>query len=257
MCRSESLAVHKTTPASKPKPLLNIFMKVGSQSKLNVSTPESTPNKSDDSGSKGSPKGQGSQGQSWRQTIFNRIHMTGNGGAGSPQPSHKTRQSSDTSYEMNAIICRKKRSREEIRELWRSAIRQQIILNKMDKQNQRLKGGTYDKRMKLDYDEIPNFSDATQLWDATKHWDGIVSDHRTHTHTPVSYDRLLKAIQLGVPRHKKGEIWLFLSQHYKCVKNTKDNDSPNADTPYRQLLGQLATQQHAILVDLGECYTSL
>ncbi len=56
-----------------------------------------------------------------------------------------------------------------------------------------------------------------------------------------------------MPRHKKGEIWLFLAEQHKKMCN-KQCDLANPDTPYRELLGQLTTQQHAILVDLGELF---
>ncbi|CAG2116556.1 unnamed protein product, partial [Medioppia subpectinata] len=278
MTRSESLAVHNRHSASgaaqpKPKPLLNIFMKVGSKSNLNLTSDTAGDKLSGDTGS-ASPKSAGNSqpsGQSWRQSIFNRIH---GGGTGSDQKRavNTVEKSSVEMSPMGGHRRARRRTRQELRELWRSAIRQQMLLNKMDKQNQSLQDdriGTYDKRMKLDYDEIPNFSDATQLWDATKRWDSLCDDHRHRNHAAITYERLFNAIQLGVPRHKKGEVWLFLSQYYKCVNNdnnnnkcfnncinnktdNKDNDSVNADTPYRQLLGQLATQQHAILVDLGE-----
>ncbi len=54
----------------------------------------------------------------------------------------------------------------------------------------------YDKRMRLDYDEIPNYKDATQLWDATKTWDDLLlRDQRQNC--PFSYNQLLKAVNLG------------------------------------------------------------
>lgn len=58
----------------------------------------------------------------------------------------------------------------------------------------------------------------------------------------------------GVPRHKKGEVWLFLAEQHKLTCN-KQCDLAIQDIPYRQLLGQLTTQQHAILVDLGKSYS--
>lgn len=50
--------------------------------------------------------------------------------------------------------------------------------------------------MKLDYDEIPNFSDATQLWDATKTWDSLLL-HDQRPNIQFTYNQLLKAVHLG------------------------------------------------------------
>jgi hypothetical protein len=50
--------------------------------------------------------------------------------------------------------------------------------------------------MKLDYEEIPNYKDATQLWDATKIWDDLLlRDQRQNC--SLSYNQLLKAVNLG------------------------------------------------------------
>ena len=57
---------------------------------------------------------------------------------------------------------------------------------------------TYDRRMKLDYEEIPNFGDATQLWDATKTWDSLICDSKKKT---LTYSQLLKAVHLGIVGH--------------------------------------------------------
>ena len=50
--------------------------------------------------------------------------------------------------------------------------------------------------MKLDYDEIPNFSDADQLWDATKTWDSLINDCKQQSN--VTYSQLLNALKLGI-----------------------------------------------------------
>lgn len=55
----------------------------------------------------------------------------------------------------------------------------------------------------------------------------------------------------GVPRQHRGEIWKFLSEQYLLRKEVPSTKPHNNDTPYKELLKQLTSQQHAILIDLG------
>lgn len=59
----------------------------------------------------------------------------------------------------------------------------------------------------------------------------------------------------GVPKCRRGEVWLLLSQQYRLRHRLPQRQQP-PDTPYQDLLKQLTTQQHAILVDLGTGYAS-
>lgn len=62
----------------------------------------------------------------------------------------------------------------------------------------------------------------------------------------------------GVPRSKRGDVWHFLAEQY-CLKVAPIDTSrfPNYHVPYENLLRQLTSNQHAILIDLGETlYTS-
>ena len=132
--RSDSLATHHSRSANK-KPLLNIFMKVGSQTKLNFSSNEDLPQTETTKKRPPSPPS-----GSWRQAIFNRIHMASN--SSSPDDKKTSDRNSNSSnaksYELNELP--KKKTREELRQLWKSAIKQQMILNKMERQNKRLQG---------------------------------------------------------------------------------------------------------------------
>ena len=58
----------------------------------------------------------------------------------------------------------------------------------------------------------------------------------------------LFCILLGIPRQKRGEIWLFLAKKYCSYRKC----APVDDTPYGELLRKLTPYQHAILVDIGE-----
>lgn len=55
----------------------------------------------------------------------------------------------------------------------------------------------------------------------------------------------------GVPRQHRGEIWKLLSEQYN-LRQQVPSRSPSTDTPYKDLLKQLTSQQHAILIDLGK-----
>lgn len=55
----------------------------------------------------------------------------------------------------------------------------------------------------------------------------------------------------GVPRQHRGEIWKFLSEQYLLRQQVPSAKPPNNDVPYKELLKQLTSQQHAILIDLG------
>uniref|UniRef100_A0A4W3I1Q3 TBC1 domain family member 4 n=1 Tax=Callorhinchus milii TaxID=7868 RepID=A0A4W3I1Q3_CALMI len=91
---------------------------------------------------------------------------------------------------------RKKRSSDQLRIMWRKAICQQILLLRMEKENQRLE---------------------------------------------------------GVPKSRRGEIWQFLAEQYRLRHRLPDKYQPG-DISYKELLKQLTTQQHAILVDLGRTF---
>uniref|UniRef100_A0A673UWI7 TBC1 domain family member 4 n=1 Tax=Suricata suricatta TaxID=37032 RepID=A0A673UWI7_SURSU len=85
---------------------------------------------------------------------------------------------------------------EELRSLWRKAIHQQILLLRMEKENQKLE---------------------------------------------------------GVPKSRRGEIWQFLALQYRLRHRLPNKQQP-PDISYKELLKQLTTQQHAILVDLGRTF---
>ncbi|GFX72933.1 TBC1 domain family member 1 [Trichonephila clavipes] len=91
-----------------------------------------------------------------------------------------------------------------------------------------------EKHTKLDYDVIcPSPNDSIQKWDA------ILNSN-------PDYDALESTVKYGVPRQKRGEIWLFLANKY-CVAN---KSPPVDNTPYVELLRKLTPYQHAILIDI-------
>lgn len=53
-----------------------------------------------------------------------------------------------------------------------------------------------------------------------------------------------------MPRHKRGEIWQYLSEQNRSWDSEKEDS--DLDMCYEELLKQLTSHQHAILIDIGE-----
>uniref|UniRef100_A0A4W4E946 TBC1 domain family member 4 n=1 Tax=Electrophorus electricus TaxID=8005 RepID=A0A4W4E946_ELEEL len=104
------------------------------------------------------------------------------------------------------------------------------------------------RRLKLDYEEItPCLKDVTLVWEK------MLS---TAGRSKVKFDteKIHTAVGQGVPRQHRGEIWKFLSEQYLLRQQVPSAKPPNNDTPYKELLKQLTSQQHAILIDLGRTF---
>ncbi|XP_031331807.1 TBC1 domain family member 1 isoform X1 [Photinus pyralis] len=196
-------------------PMMDIFFKVGSSPKLTV--PE-----------EGSPK---LDTGSWRQAMFKRVIT----------PSKQE-------------ICLKKRSKEELRMLWKKSIHQAILLVRMEKENAKLKAKQEEnavRRIKLEYDELKlNQREVIEVWD-------MITNKETRVTVKTDNQLLLQAIRRGIPRSKRGEVWHFLAEHY-CVNIAPidTNKFPNYNIQYESLLKQLTSHQHAILIDLGRTFPS-
>ncbi|KAM9363841.1 TBC1 domain family member 1 [Symphorus nematophorus] len=198
---------------------------------------------------------------SWRQQIFLRV--------ATPQKSTETNERGDPCLEGGRVCVgqggvggsgdssigvvpeeRTKRSKEELRELWRKAILQQILLQRMERENQKLQASESDlqnKRLKLDYEEItPCLKEVTLVWEKMLGTPGRAK---------VKFDTetIHAAVAQGVPRQHRGEIWKFLSEQY-LLRQTVPSRPPANHTPYKELLKQLTSQQHAILIDLGRTF---
>ncbi|KAG5877735.1 hypothetical protein JTB14_000713 [Gonioctena quinquepunctata] len=197
-------------------PMMDIFIKVGNSPKNTVSE-HGSPNKLDSG--------------SWRQAIFKRV-ITPNKKENPEQPERK-------------------RTKEELRLLWKKSIYQAILLVRMEKENARITAKQEEsavKRIKLEYDEMkPNEREVIEVWDMITGKDSgrIKCDNQM----------LLHAIRQGVPRSKRGEVWQFLAEQYCTrVPPIDITDYPNYSVPYETLLKQLTSHQHAILIDLGRTF---
>ncbi|KAM6076210.1 TBC1 domain family member 1 isoform 2-T2 [Chlamydotis macqueenii] len=143
-----------------------------------------------------------------------------------------------------------KRTPRELRELWKKAIIQQILLLRMEKENQKLQASEnnlQNRRLKLDYEEItPCLKDVTLIWEKMLSTPG-------RSKIKFDVEKIHSAVGQGVPRHHRGEIWKFLAEQYHLKHQFPSKQQPK-DTPYKELLKQLTSQQHAILIDLGRTF---
>ncbi|KAK2579515.1 hypothetical protein KPH14_010819 [Odynerus spinipes] len=186
---------------------------------------------------------------SWRQAILHRVVT--------PNKEHEKKSGKADSInvmqnESPRTTVPVRRTRQELRDLWKKAINQQLILIRMEKENARLKERQEEatvKRIKLEYDEIS--SCARELVEV---WDLLVSKE-SRVSTKCDSQMLLHAIKQGVPKGKRGEVWQFLAEQF-CLKQPPidTHDFPNYNTSYDLLLKQLTSQQHAILIDLGRTF---
>ncbi|KAK6645189.1 hypothetical protein RUM43_001465 [Polyplax serrata] len=202
-------------------PFRNIFMKVGSINK----TP-SIENLAHENPCQ-TPSG------SWRQAIYNRVVTPG---------------------KADDLECRKpkRKTKEEFRELWKTAINQQILLIRMEKENARLKASQEEvtvKRIKLEYDELSkSVKEQAIIWDYFTIKDNKMS-------AKCDGQALIQAVRQGIPRTRRGDVWYYLSHQDCTIPPSFDSSSfPNYDVPYEDILKQLTSFQHTILIDLGRTF---
>nr|XP_036233743.1 TBC1 domain family member 4 isoform X2 [Bactrocera oleae] len=226
--RSRSNTIGSASP-SKPNaehlksPMMDIFIKVGN-----------------------SPKESEAHKASWRHAILNSVVTPSKGMDGDAQnefmsPMRITKR------------IRGKRSREELRDLWKTAIRQTILLNRMETENAMLQARQNEnelKRIKLDYEEIVPCD--KQL---IERWEQIIERDSMKIANKKDPKVLAQAIKCGVPRSKRGDVWTFLAdQHSMNTAPVDTRKFPNFNTPYHTLLKNLTEHQHAIFIDLGRTF---
>lgn len=199
-----------------------------------------------------SPKEGKNQAGSWRQEMLQRVVTPS-------KISHEADVLMSPLRKRGNMKARKKHekhTKEELRMLWKTAIRQTVLLLRMEKENERLQARHDEherKKIKLDYDEIL-VSDKLSVdrWDVFLGKDRIEAGMIAHKRDPKV---LLQAIRNGVPRSMRGDIWLFLAEQFSM--NTAPVDTakiPNYNTPYNVLLKSLTEHQHAIFIDLGRTF---
>ncbi|TWW59369.1 TBC1 domain family member 1 [Takifugu flavidus] len=186
-----------------------------------------------------------SHSHSWRQQIFLRV--------ATPQKSTENIDCVNTPDGRQVGNVQEKklnRSKDELRELWRTAIKQQILLQRMEKENLKLKASEnnlQNKRLKLDYDEItPCLKEVTLVWEKM-----LATPDRSKV--KVDMEIIHAALAQGVPKQHRGEVWKFLSEQH-LLRQTVSSQPPPDNTAYKELLKQVSSEQHAILIDLGRTF---
>lgn len=217
-----------TPETPKRSPLVNIFMKVGHVRRHSSSDEE--------------PADAATEETSCRQSIFQRVNTPVR------QSSHHGDDAGEPPLTPGVTV---RRTREELRSLWRKAIQEQVLLIRMEKENRQLQASQDEassKRLRLDYEEVgggPCDAEAAERWDEL-----LVRPPGGR----INPDTLHELVRAGVPRHRRGEVWLLLAEQYQL------RSSPVAEVDssmtYEQLLNQLTTHQHAILIDLGRTFPS-
>ncbi|XP_027750072.1 TBC1 domain family member 4 isoform X4 [Empidonax traillii] len=142
-----------------------------------------------------------------------------------------------------------RKNSEELQSLWRKAIHQQILLLRMEKENQKLEASRDElqsRKIKLDYDEV-----GTCQKDAINVWDKKLLNCRAKIRCDM--EDIHSTLKEGVPKSRRGEIWQFLAVQHR-VRHRLPNKQQPPDISYKELLKQLTAQQHAILVDLGRTF---
>ncbi|XP_009564878.2 TBC1 domain family member 1 isoform X4 [Cuculus canorus] len=251
----ESLVPVETSPSVPQRKLMRYH---------SVST--ETPHKINDYESKHSQQAIGGDSpvrtrrHSWRQQIFLRV--------ATPQKACDSPSRYDDYSELGELpprsplepVCEdgpfglvkeeRKRTPRELRELWKKAIIQQILLLRMEKENQKLQASEnnlQNRRLKLDYEEItPCLKDVTLIWEKMLNTPG-------RSKIKFDMEKIHSAVGQGVPRHHRGEVWKFLAEQYHLKHQFPSKQQPK-DIPYKELLKQLTSQQHAILIDLGRTF---
>ncbi|XP_041806100.1 TBC1 domain family member 4 isoform X3 [Chelmon rostratus] len=201
---------------------------------------------------------------SWRQKIFLRVASPMNKPSASMQhPDHSdgrellplSPRAFDSNLDPSGHLLppgeRPKRTGADYRALWKTAIHQQILLLRMEKENQRLEEASRDelhiRKMKLNYQEVGQCSkDAQALWERKLTAPGRMT-------VPQDKEEMYRALCQGVPKSRRGDVWLLLSHQHR-LRHRLPQRQHAPDTPYHDLLKQLTAQQHAILVDLGRTF---
>lgn len=151
------------------------------------------------------------------------------------------------------------------RSLWKFAIRQQILLIQMNKQNDcnkdqtRLPPKPADNKLHLEYEPIPRLESPQHLEQLCSNWDRIMSAYQSGKN-PISNleESIYRAIREGIPRNRKRAVWQFLAEYRrKGLLSGQLQTAPPPSKVYRKLLRQLTVQQHAIFVDLGRTFPNV
>ncbi|XP_074649702.1 TBC1 domain family member 1-like isoform X2 [Tubulanus polymorphus] len=184
---------------------------------------------------------------SWRQQIFISVVTP----VHSPKPP-RIEEAVEPEDLLDYSKTGQKLSSAALRALWKKAILETVLLIRMEKENKSLQARQDEmeaKRQKLDYEEI-----TPCLIEVTKVWDSLIA---TPNRADIKFDcvKLVDAVKAGVPRSRRGDIWQVLREQHEIHNPALKSAAPKTDCiSYEDLLKQLTTHQHAILIDLGRTF---
>ena len=138
------------------------------------------------------------------------------------------------------------REARDYRLLWQNAIKQQIMLGRMERENARMlenEEQLAERRLKLDYQDLRTDKICVETWE------------RILSKSPesVTEEELRTGVSVGTPQARRGEAWHLLTTRPAQDKLTDSlvEKFPNLTAKYNSLKSQLTSHQHAILIDLG------
>ncbi|KAF0291004.1 TBC1 domain family member 1 [Amphibalanus amphitrite] len=167
------------------------------------------------------------------------------------RPSSKHREKSPlvarTSSDAAATAAQPRRSREELRQLWKKAINQQVLLNRMERENERITERVRSGERVM-YAEMPPCAG-----DVKSEWRQLLDSWRAGR--KVHVDDLQELVFRGVPIRLRPEVWQLLVFHHRLHHPAPSvSHVDNYDTSYLQLIRQLTSFQREILTDLGRTF---
>ncbi|XP_027224440.1 TBC1 domain family member 1 isoform X1 [Penaeus vannamei] len=222
----QKMIAEKAAKESAPvSPKRNIFMKVGSSSSRTE----------EEHSSDGKSSSKSSSSTSFRHAILQRV----------VSPCNKTEGQDQSRGQVERPLG--KRPIAQLKVIWKKAIFQQILLNRMEKESQRIRAYQQEVallRVRLNYEEEDLPREAVQAWELML----------SRPHVRIDSNILHSGVKQGVPKAVRGNVWeLLIHQH--IARNPKALPQvPNYNTPFDSMIKDLTSQHHAILIDLGRTF---
>ncbi|XP_068231745.1 TBC1 domain family member 1 isoform X2 [Palaemon carinicauda] len=220
----------KTSLPSQNSPLSskrNIFMKVGS--------PTSRVSAEDEVN-----EGKVNKSTSFRHAILQRV----------VSPNKQSETFNQLGHRSNQDVPEKptqKRTPAQLKIIWKKAVFQHILLMRMERENQRLRALQQEvalQRVCLSYDEEEIPFEAMQAWNL------MLSKPQARIDSNI----LHSGVKQGVPKAVRGEVWQLLMLQHNLRNPRSQPTVANYNTPYEEMLKELTSQHHAILIDLGRTF---
>ncbi|CAG0882985.1 unnamed protein product [Darwinula stevensoni] len=138
------------------------------------------------------------------------------------------------------------RTKKELMILWKRKVFQQILIIRFERLKEHLKEKQMDTKTELlrrSYDDVGHSIEAEEAW-------ALLLSHSSFDTFETKL--LTDAVKEGIPSELRRQAWILLAQQFQS--STPLPDDVDIDTPYTSLLGQLTSQQHQILMDLGRTF---